>query len=159
MDHFKQLFTLITCVGLFCLSGCLGSNSDIGYVTGTITIDGKPIHNATVSFIPTTGRGSLGQTDANGYYELGYVRNQKGALIGNHKVMIQTDIAIGGDYDFRTREEKIADKEAGKAVSDSGKPIARKEMLPKKYCDRKETELTATVKSGNNTFDWDLTTE
>ena len=142
MNQFRRNFSLVICVGLLCLCGCRQSNSNLGTVTGTVTIDGEPISHAIVSFKPTDGRSSIGLTDADGVYTLGYVRNQQGALIGNHKVVVQTDIA----------EKSELDEEAG----DANSPGPRKEMLPKKYCDWAATELTATVESGANTIDFAL---
>ena len=47
-------------------AGC--GKSDLGAVTGRVTMDGKPLPNAFVEFIPTGGQGSVsyGKTDDNG---------------------------------------------------------------------------------------------
>lgn len=144
MDHFKNSLTLTACIGLLCLCGCFGSNSNVGLVSGTITVDGEPIDRAVVSFFPTQGRGSIGMTDENGFYELAYVLKQNGAVIGNHKVTIETKVDRASQYDVENGSEKGG---------------SRKELLPEKYHNHKKTELTATVQSGSNTIDFALTTE
>ena len=74
MIYLKQLIALVACFGLLGLSGCLnGGNSDLGTVTGVVTVDGEPINYATVTFMPTQGRASVGLTDADGAYKLVYV--------------------------------------------------------------------------------------
>ena len=147
MDHIKQLITLGACVGLLLLSGCFGGNSDLGYVTGTITIDGEPINYASVTFMPTQGRASIGLTDSNGVYNLVYVIGQDGALIGQHKVFVTTEVIKEPDYG------------QGRGIQDPVRQTGRRELLPKKYCERNFTELTATVKSGSNKIDFELTSK
>lgn len=158
MAHIKRFFTLVACIGLIGLSGCLGGNSDIAEVTGTVKVDGEPIEYALVSFIPAQGRASIGRTDENGVYRLAYLADQKGALIGEHQVMIETKVVPETSYGGATYDEDgpiKQEKKPKKGVRNTG----RKEMLPKKYCNRMETELTASVKKGSNTIDFDLETE
>jgi len=151
LDHLKRLITLVACVSLLGLSGCFSSgDSNVANVTGIVTVDGEPIEYAIVSFMPVDGRASFGRTDANGVYTLAYVKQQKGALIGEHKVVIETKVVAETNY-------------GGKTGGDQGGPpvrfTGRKEMLPKKYCDRWSTELTASVEKGDNNIDFQLTTK
>lgn len=141
MVHIKTLIVLTVAAGMLGLSGCGGGgDSNVGAVSGTISVDGKPIGGATVSFYPVQGRASLGVTDENGAYTLTYVRNQKGALVGKHEVTVKTIITSSSGYGYE----------------DKSKAAPRKEMLPEKYWKRQKTELTATVEKGNNTIDFDL---
>ena len=66
-------------------------------VSGRVTLDGKPLANATVVFVPEAdGAGkdakpsSVGTTDANGHYSLELDRPDKtpGAVVGKHRVLI-----------------------------------------------------------------------
>lgn len=57
-------------------------------VSGTITMDGKPLADAMVNFTPDTGRPSAGKTDAQGKYSLMYNEKTEGAVVGKHKVQI-----------------------------------------------------------------------
>ena len=49
---------------------CLGCESgpEIASVEGTVTMDGKPLANATVLFVPENGRPAGGRTDERGHY-------------------------------------------------------------------------------------------
>ena len=123
------LALLISCCG------CPSGSKDVGLVEGVVTLDGKPVDRATIRFFPPTGRPSIGFTDDKGHYALVYTRKQKGALIGNHKVTISTELEA--DY-----------------LDPSGQ--ARKESMPPKYRDSRETELAATVEGGQNEIDFEL---
>ena len=133
-----QFLQLTLCILLLFCVGC-GAGSSIGQVEGVVTFDGEPIDRATVSFYPTDARASIGVSDDQGHYKLTYTRSTKGALIGDHKVTVQTRI---------DREDDPPTSEYG------GK--GREEFLPPKYMDRRKTELTATVESGTNTIDFKL---
>lgn len=71
----------------------------LGQVTGTVTINAKPVVGADVWFYPEKntiqldGKGfkvtaSQGMTDAAGHYELTYIGDLKGAVIGTCRVQI-----------------------------------------------------------------------
>lgn len=113
------------------VTGCGSSGPQLGEVSGTVTFDGQPLDHATVVFKPTEGRESAGVTDATGHYELGFAGEQMGAIVGSHKVRI-----IPATED------------------DNGNPLPNAVRLPKKY--NEDTELTADVKSGDNTCNFDL---
>lgn len=122
------------CLGLIAISvlvGCAGDHPDVGSVTGKVTLDGQPLSKATVTFQPSSGRASYGVTEDDGSYRLDYMDGVKGALIGQHKVTVRTEIP-----------------------GEDGQPPIAKEKLPAKYHSR--TELTADVKAGSNTFDFPL---
>ncbi len=76
-------------IGLF---GCSRSDRpELGEVTGKVTLDGQSLSAATVVFSPTEGgRQSMAVTDAEGNFEIIYIRDIKGAKIGPHKVRITT---------------------------------------------------------------------
>ena len=139
MTRLKKAFFAATFILSLALAGCSGSG-DFGYVEGTVTIDGKPVSEATVGFYPSGSRGSVGVTDSEGHYELRYGGTQKGAIIGTHKVTIST--ALAGSN--KVKIEYLDADEAG------GNEVARKEVLDESYLDRKTTPLTATVVAGKN---------
>lgn len=76
-----------------------GDVPDLGYVSGTVKMDGQPLANVIVQFSPLvtgtgldamkkTGSSSVGTTDANGKYVLAYTAAAEGATIGKHIVQI-----------------------------------------------------------------------
>ena len=113
-----------------------------GEVAGFVPFDGKPLSGAEVSLLPDDGRSATAVTDAQGKYELIYIRNTPGCKIGHNKVEIRT---LSGEEDDTEQEGDDA------PAPDSTKP---KELLPAKYNDK--SELEAEVEPGKNTFDWEL---
>lgn len=74
------------------VTGCSqGDRPPIGTVEGIVTLDGVPLPEAKLRFDPGPAlRGSMGITDASGRYELLYIRDIKGAAVGEHRVLITT---------------------------------------------------------------------
>jgi hypothetical protein len=116
--------------------GCGQSRGDLAEVTGSVKLDGQPLAEALVEFIPQGGKGvvSLGRTDNSGHYFLMASRTAEGATIGKNQVRITTF--------------EILDQ--------AGKQVVVREKVPTKY--NSATELVVTVESGSNTLDFDLST-
>src|SRR4051794_38813167 len=83
-------------------AGCGGPKT--APVSGRVTLDSKPLANATVVFVPVdrpAGKdplpSSVGVTDEAGHYSLvlDNARKTKGAVVGKHKVII----TLGGKGD------------------------------------------------------------
>jgi len=97
---------------LLVLAGC-GSGGKIAPVSGTVTLDGKPLANALVAFQPiatagkpNAGMGSTGKTDANGKYTLKTVdTDHSGAVLAKHSVMI-TIMPESSDLDIPRPPQK-----------------------------------------------------
>jgi hypothetical protein len=89
---------VLVCFALALLSaGCGGVSYKTAPVSGRVTLDGRPLPNATVEFIPEVGAGekapppsSVGVTDGGGRYSLvlADVRKSDGAVVGKHRVLI-----------------------------------------------------------------------
>src|SRR5260370_28323807 len=94
------------------LAASCGSESyKLGPVSGTVTLDGKALPNAMLTFVPAGGAAgdknplpsSVGTTDENGHYSLVLSRDNKtkGAVVGKHKVIIV--VGAGGESDETQR--------------------------------------------------------
>lgn len=119
------------------LGGCGPKGPEIASVTGKVTIDGKPLVNATVVFIPENGRPAGGRTNEKGEYVLNFVDDQQGAIPGKNAVRITTK---------RDAEE----------TPDGKKIPAVKESIPSKY--GSQSTLTFDVVAGKkNVANFDLT--
>lgn len=77
-------------VGQMCGCGGSGDRPELIPVEGLVTLDEQPLAGATVVFRPESGKASRGVTDAEGRYELIYLRDIKGAKPGKHAVRITT---------------------------------------------------------------------
>ncbi|MFN5757876.1 MAG: carboxypeptidase-like regulatory domain-containing protein [Planctomycetia bacterium] len=120
--------TLASALLLAALAGCSPDNRPpLGTVTGTVTLDGRPLAAAAVHFTPDgPGRTSLGSTDSAGGYRLRYLRDIEGANLGRHTVRIMT------------------------ATEENG----GREILPPRY--HAATVLEAVVQPGTNRIDFSL---
>jgi hypothetical protein len=76
---------------LVATTGCGGGGPSIAPVSGTVRLDGKPLAGASVVFEPQVGKVSRAFTDDQGRFELVYLRDIKGALVGRHTVRITTN--------------------------------------------------------------------
>lgn len=103
-------------------------------VSGTVTMDGKPLADAMVNFTPDNGRPSVGKTDAMGKYSLMYNDTVEGAVVGKHKVQI---VKIPSGAPTKENNPQM--------------------QIPPRY--NFQSELVAEVKSGDNeNVNFDLTT-
>jgi hypothetical protein len=113
------------------LSGaCSRGGPEIAYVTGRVTMDGKPLANAAVVFIPENGRPAGATTDADGNYVLNFTQGRRGAIPGKNLIRISTN--------------REAQQDA------SGKPIpASRETVPARYNTNTSLEFTVEPKKKN----------
>jgi hypothetical protein len=78
------------------LAGCGGDPYKVAPVSGTVTLNGKPLANTSVTFAPVAAGGAMepgpssaGTTDADGRYTLTLIgKDGRGAVVGKHKVRI-----------------------------------------------------------------------
>jgi hypothetical protein len=136
-------------------------------VSGTVTLDGKPIEGAQVVFVPNgSGRAASATTDAAGKYELTTFNPADGAVIGSYKVTIAKTEGATVSVNLEGLSPEEATKKAAEAYYSSGanknigNPNAKAkvtELVPAKYKSDATSGLTAEVKEGNNTFDFPLT--
>lgn len=82
------------------LAGCGRQEFRLVAVGGTVTLDGKALEGARVSFEPmrvgeaiVVGPGSYGLTDRDGRFQLATAEEQAGAVPGPHRVRISTFLA------------------------------------------------------------------
>lgn len=136
----KQGGPAAACLGLLLIAGGCGRGEGgppLVPAEGVVTLDGKPLANADVMFIPqegTPGQALFGRTDAEGRFRVGTPDGKRqGAAVGRYKVTIQKLVKPDGS-DF------IPDPNAG--PMDTG---GFRELLPPRYANEAETQLTADV--------------
>ena len=136
---FSRVFrpgVLLTVISVLGVMGCGGNAPPTGHVSGVIKLNGQPLEGATIEFTPAAGRSSVAMTDSEGKYVLKYTNTVDGALIGEHTVRISTGVA-------------------GSASNEGGGASAgMAERIPPAY--NSQSEVKADVKSGSNTFDYDI---
>jgi hypothetical protein len=90
---FPNVLRICLCLSIFS-SGCGSKSYNTAPVSGKVTLDGKPVPGALVSFTPlpvdgkTPGPVSTGRCDDEGRYSLATINGEIGAVVGNHRVSI-----------------------------------------------------------------------
>jgi hypothetical protein len=120
-------------------------------VSGTVTLDGKPIEGASVTFMNDTFVG-FGKTDASGKYRL-----VQGALPGTNKVTI-SKIEGGAEIVENPDEGMDRGQMEAMAMGNTGKtPTLPKDLIPAEYSDPRQTKLTYEVPAtGGDGADFNL---
>lgn len=133
---------VVVCLLSIGLAGCGPEHGrDTAPVSGVITLDGKPLANAKVTFQPKGGGpSSAGFTNASGEYTLTGFKGDPGAVVAEHRVLIYSAGTVGNtDTD-----------------SDDGpRPV---ELIPNRY--NAQSVLTIVVQDGqDNVANFDLTSK
>jgi len=144
----RTLRCVILFSGLLALAGCGG---DFVTVTGVVLLDGVPVHDAAVSFVPedSSGEGAGGYTDDQGRFTLTSTQ-RAGIRRGKYKVTVESvtdrpapSLGIG---------QVMAAKHAGgAAVDDKTSNKEAKDLYDKQVKDAKKNKphlLTPAVYAG-----------
>jgi hypothetical protein len=120
------------------VAGC--GSEKFAPVSGRVTLNGKPLANATVSFQPIAAQGSrnaapgsTGKTNDQGQYTLVGPQGEPGAWVGKHRIMITLVAEVVGETDTRPPR--------------GGWPM--KDKIPAKY--NNDSKETFDVPSGGTT--------
>ena len=123
--------------GVLLLIGCGQGPSSRASVAGKVTVDGKPLEEGSIVFVPTDGTTgpTAGGRIRNGNYTIG---NKKGPVVGTARVEIR------------------AVRETGR-ISTFGFDAGQKERvqyIPARY--NEDSQLRADLKRGRNSLDFEL---
>lgn len=96
-----------------------GDRPTLGMVSGMVTLNGRPLSGARLIFEPLEGgRASVGKTDEDGKYELIYIRKDKGAKVGKHKVQIVSDTDGSENIPARYNTQTTLEADVKSGVND-----------------------------------------
>lgn len=134
--------------------GCGPKGPEMGAVTGTVTLDGKPLSNAMVIFSPESGgRPGSGKTDASGKFEI-YTMGSQGVAVGSCRVSVSTYVEPAAQAASVSSDSAEYANQTSQADYNAAKPP--KDPIPEKY--NVKTELREEVKSGAQVIDFELKT-
>jgi hypothetical protein len=124
------------------VSGCGGKPYKVAAVSGRVTLDGKPLAKASITFVPMATKENMGPgptahalTDADGRYTLGIDKHTGGAVVHKCRIIITT-LFLGSDMPVDNNQ-------------DGGPPMLvrrPRDKVPEKYNTR--TELVFDVPPG-----------
>lgn len=131
-----QYVALATMLALVCLVGC-NSGVPRSPVSGSVTLDEKPLKEGSILFIPLSDGPSAGGDIKDGRYEL---KEEDGPGLGRYRVEINSWVPGG---------RGIKDAATGETEQDLVS------IVPPQY--NRDSELEVEVTNGeNNTFDFEL---
>ncbi len=130
----------LCCAGVFVavavlVAGCSGG-PEFGDVSGTVSYDGKPVEDGSITFTPTDGKGQGG-----------------GGTIKDGKYTAKVSL---GTMKVNISGSKVVGKKKVYNTPNSPEMPITEEILPNKYSDRNKTELTFEVKPGPGEKNWEL---
>lgn len=142
----KKSIGWIFALALLVITAGCSSKEERASVRGRVSYQGKPLGNALVVFMPETPNflPSSGLTNANGQYELMTLAPSDGAAIGKCRVTIT---ARGADKEAKGDQPGLTGSNA----------VPGEPLIPVKYFSPETSGLTADVKPGGGTINFDLT--
>jgi hypothetical protein len=133
-----QATLLMAIPGVLLICGC-GGHGERQSIEGTVTLDGKPLENGQITFVP--------QADTKG--------PTAGATIAGGKFLVS---AAGGPFAGKFRVDITASRPSGKKIADrfTGKLTDEcEQFIPARY--NSQSQLTADVKAGvENRFEFTM---
>jgi hypothetical protein len=94
-DHHKRsIGSLLLFMCSFAFTGCSDGRPTRVPVSGTVLIDGKPLKQGNIKFVPSGGRPSAGQIGADGKFVLTCYDGNDGAIPGSHRVQVASNRII-----------------------------------------------------------------
>lgn len=153
MNHSRQIAMLLFVVPVMAITiGCGGAGRVDGEypvhsASGTITQKGQPLDSAQVIFYhEEKGKPpARGTTDSSGRFTLTTYNQGDGAVTGNFKVTVKKVVSDGPQV---SDDEPIDPK--------VGEKMQVKSLVPAKYGSPATTDLKATVKESDNSFEFDV---
>lgn len=135
----RRTLCLVAGAAALVVAGCGPAGPDVQFVEGVVTLDGKPLDGATVTFLPVdkTGISAAGKTDAAGRFRLNATQGKKygkGTVVGDYVVTVTK---------LFWREQAVEPDH----------------ITPLIYEDSKKSPLKATIAKGRNTFEFGLTSK
>ncbi len=164
--HFFRFNGCVLPLAFLLAAGCSGADGDGGKVevhptSGRIVFNGKPVADAVVTFAPKGDQpAAIGRTDASGTYKLMTYAPEDGAAVGEYKVLVAQQRAV----DPVAAAPRLPGHDAPGIPADS-RPGAHAQAarrktsesdIPESYANAETSILTATVKEGENKFDFPL---
>lgn len=149
------------------LVGCGPAAPTLFPASGTITLGGKPLEGATVTFMPASGPPSNGMTDASGKYTI-MTGGKPGAVAGACQVAVtkaagSVAAPAAGGGDPRQQMEEMQKKMVSQmqAMQNRKPGEVGKSEIPEKFTRPDTSGLTANVTAdgAKNVFDFALTAE
>jgi hypothetical protein len=146
MKSLRRASAALWVAGLLCLPGCTSDPNRPRKLSGVVTLDGKPVENAIVTFNPIgTGRTANGKTGPDGTFHLTTRSDGDGVIPGHYKATVI--LVPPGSRDEDAIARMNPSEAMGKAMANMGKTMEaqkkfqEKSPVPSAYSEVGETPL------------------
>lgn len=135
----------------FLLLNLIGCNfSGLSPVAGVVTLDGQPLANASIQFIPQgMGRDATAGTNAQGEFVMSTQEPRDGVAAGTYKVVITPPSSAGPPPKFASASEAMA------ATAGQQQTLVNP-SFPAKYTRQETTPLTQVVPANEKKIIFEL---
>ncbi len=135
----RRLVIILVAIGLCGMLGCSGDNRS--EVSGTVKLNGKPIEEGAINFIPIEGNkgAGAGATITDGKY---HIPRSSGVAAGKNRVELRA---------FKNTGRKVQDPTGPPGAMTTERVMA----FPPQFND--QSTLVREVRSGSDTIDFDIT--
>ena len=138
-------------LAILAATGCRSNPPQVVPVSGVVTLDGKPLAGAAITFEPVAGGVfGCGSTNEKGEFTLGTFTDTDGALSGVHRISITPDIISPPAMGRTPGGEEGLDR---RGESNRG----AKSRIPEKYASIDTSGLRVDVKKGMPPVTFELT--
>ena len=158
----RALSLFVAVAALVGVAGCGPSRPAVAPVSGAISYGGTPVTTGVIYFYPEKGRPATSLISRDGTYTLGTFTQADGALMGSHRVVIESRITSPA-APRRTLSTPALPPDAPEALrremADGLLTQAGDELnwlVPEMYAGVATTPLRANVAPGRNTIDFAL---
>ena len=156
--------TLLLAVLSLSFTGCGYRRPAQVKTTGTVTLDGEPVANAALMFIPDSGRPASGNTNTNGEFQVSSFGGNDGLPAGNYRVTA-TKLVLKAKFQQlydRQVERAAAEAEPGEEPEEVDIEFgenAYRNDLPENYAELDTTDITVTITKQQEPLVISLTSE
>ncbi len=109
--------------GLLLVSGCGDGRPERVPVSGVVFIDGKPLAQGNIKFVPKGGRPSTSKIGADGRFSLTCYDGQDGAILGSHQVQVASNRIISDSKIEWFAPQNYADFRTSNLTIEITKPV------------------------------------
>lgn len=131
------------------LLGC-SDQPPLGKVSGTVTVDGKPVPQGTIVFEMAGRRTATGKIEGGRIVEVTSYVAGDGAPVGENRVAVTSTEVVDGPSGIANPGEKEPPKT---------KIVVGSSLVLKRYNDPMTSQLTANIQKGENSLEFKLTSK
>ena len=162
-NFFGKLALVFTVLSL-AITGCGYRRPPQVKTSGTVTLDGEPVAEASLTFIPDSGRPAMAVTNADGEFQVSSFGGNDGLPAGSYRVIAIKEV-------LKERFQKLYEKQVAQAKADAEPgeepeevelefgDSAYENQLPSKYEELDTTDITVTITKQQEPLVISLTSE